>query len=60
MTPASVWVETCLPLAFVEIARRRRARANKAVPLDANGKFASQVAREQNGKFPPEAICSNR
>jgi hypothetical protein len=55
MTPASVWVETCLPLAFVEIARRRRACANRAVSLDERGKFA----REQNTELPPEAICGN-
>jgi hypothetical protein len=58
MTPASVWVETCLPLAFVEIARRRRACANRVVSLDERGKFA--VAREQNTELPPEAICGNR
>jgi Bacterial dnaA protein helix-turn-helix len=37
-----VWVEAALPLLFVHIGEHRRACANRAVPLDQNGKFATQ------------------
>jgi hypothetical protein len=41
----STWVAACLPLAFVEIDRRRRTCASRAVSLDENGKFASREAK---------------